>query len=87
MLNSKPIGADKLATERWEATNRMAVRIFNAFWQNVSPKLAFPGSQAGDDASYAEWAEGSWKHYGMRKAGGAKHGIVRSIYYDGNIYE
>ena len=57
MLNRKPIGANKKAIARWEATNRMTIEIFKAFWQKVSPDLSFPGMQAGDDASYAEWMD------------------------------
>ena len=82
MLKSKPIGTNQKAIERWEATKRMTIEMFKAFWQRVGPHLPFPGTQAGDDASYAEWTD--WdgnKYQGTRKPGdGQKHGIVRSIY-------
>ena len=61
----------------------MTIEIFLSFWQKVSPRLAFPGTQAGDDASYAEW-EGkdcygnNCKFQGMRKLD-LKHGVVRTI--------
>ena len=79
MLNSKPTGAGKKATARWEATNRMTFEIFKVFWQKVSPALhsltMFPG-----EASYNEWEDGNYKYQGMRKPGGdQKHGIVRKI--------
>ena len=65
----------------------MTFEIFLAFWQKVSAHLEFPGTQAGEDASYSEWTEGNHKFYGMRKVGGGqKHGIVRTI-RDGSITE
>ena len=76
MLNSKPTGADKKAIERWEATNRMTIEIFLAFWQKVSPDLTV---EAGDEASYIEWEDVNGKNYGTRKPGDAKHGIIRTI--------
>ena len=89
MLKRKPIGANQKATARWEATNRMTIEIFKAFWQKVGPHLEFPLTQAGDDASYAEWEdEDGFKYQGMRKADGAMHGIVRTFYSsDGCIEE
>ena len=81
MLVSLPIGAGARAIAYWNLTKRMTVEIFKFFWQKVSPDLAFPGMQAGDDASYAEWEdEDGYKCQGMRKPGGAKHGIVRTIF-------
>ena len=65
----------------------LTVGIFFAFWQKVSPDLAFPVKQAGDDASYTEWTEGRKKCYGMRKVGGAKYGIFRTIWSNGTIHE
>ena len=59
----------------------LTVDIFFAFWQKVSPDLAFPVKQAGDEASYNKWTEGSMKYYGTRKLG-QKHGIVRTIAAD-----
>ena len=79
MLKSKPIGANQKATERWEATNRMTIEIFKAFWQRVSPDLEFPWTQAGDDASHVEWGNDYYKFQGTRMPGGAKQGIVRAI--------
>ena len=83
MMNSKPTGAGKVATDRWKATNRVTIEIFKAYWQNVSPHLLFPGTKAGDDATYYEWEEkkygDTWKHYGTRNVYFAKHGIVRII--------
>ena len=79
MLINKPIGADEDAIRRWVATNRMSVDIFFAFWQKVTPELEFPGTQAGDEVSYAEWTKGRYKYQGTRNAGGQKHGIVRTI--------
>ena len=79
MLISLPIGTNKKAIANREATNRMTIEIFKAFWQKVSPDLEFPGMQAGDDASYVEWEKYGNKYYGMRKPGDAKHGIVRII--------
>ena len=93
MLKSKPIGDDEVAIEKWEATNRMTIEIFKAFWQKVSPRLSFPGMQAGDDASFNEWeGKGSFgedcKFQGMRKLGGGqKHGIARAISNDGRFIE
>ena len=89
MLKSKPIGNDEVAIERWEATNRMTIEMFKAFWQRVSPDLEFPGTQAGEEASHAEWTnEYGEKCYGTRKLGGGqKHGIVRTIRPDGWIKE
>ena len=88
MLKSKPIGAGKKATERWEATNRMTIEIFKAFWQKVSPHLEFPLTQAGDEASPAAWTdEYGIKYQGMRNAGGAKQGVVRAIDSDGYFIE
>ena len=81
MLKSKPIGADEDAIANWEASNRMTIEIFKAFWQRVSPDLEFPLTQAGDEASHAAWTDeyGS-ECQGMRKPGdGQKHGIVRTI--------
>ena len=80
MLNRKPIGAYKEATERWEATNRITIEIFKAFWQKVSPDLTI---EAGEEASYNEWQdEYGDKHQGTRKADAARHGVVRSIIPD-----
>ena len=87
MLKSKPIGTNQKAIERWEATKRMTIEMFKAFWQRVGPHLPFPGTQAGDDASYAEWTEGSWKYQGTRNAAGQKHGVVRTIPNGGFIIE
>ena len=87
MLKSKPIGANQKATERWEATNRMTIEIFKAFWQRVSPDLEFPLTQAGVDASPAEWTKGIYKFQGTRKSDNAKHGIVRTFSDDGSISE
>ena len=94
MLNRKPIGANQKAIANWEATNRMTIEMFKAFWQRVSPDLEFPGTQAGEEASHAEWegkdSDGDdCKFQGMRKPdGGQKHGIVRTIDSDyGWIYE
>ena len=98
MLTSKPTGADPIAIANWEATNRMIFEIFLTYWKNASPEdLYFPGLQAGEDASYAEWTEEkngrTYRHQGMRKplgfffGGGEKHGIVRTIYSSGNISE
>ena len=88
MLKSKPTEANKKAIARWEATNRMTIEIFKAFWQKVSPDLEFPGMQAGEEASYVEWQDSDGdKFQGMRKAGAAKHGIVRSISKYGSIRE
>ena len=53
--------------------------IFKAFWQDVSPDLHFPGTIVGDDATYTEWKKGSYTYQGMRKAGGAKHGVIREV--------
>ena len=84
MLKRKPIGANQKAIERWVATNRMTIEIFTAYWQKVSADLAFPLTQAGDEASYAEWEdENGWKIQGMRKP----DGIVRTIRPDGWIRE
>ena len=61
----------------------LTFEIFFAFWQKVSPDLAFPEMQAGDEASYVEWTgERGIKHQGTRKAG-ARHGIIRTIGNDG----
>ena len=88
MLKRKPIGANQKVTARWEATNRMIIEIFKAFWQKVSPDLEFPLTQAGDAASYAEWEDSYCKYQGTRKPdGGQKHGIVRTIFNDGSIAE
>ena len=66
----------------------MTIEMFKAYWQKVSPdllSLSFPGTKAGDEASYTEWSdEGGNKCYGMREPDGAKHGIVRTIYVDGD---
>ena len=88
MLKSKPTGANEDATVRWILTNLMTVEMFKAYWQNVSPDLPFPGSQAGDAASYTEWTDkyGS-KCQGMRNAAGQKHGIVRIICKYGSTIE
>ena len=89
MLNRKPIGANQKAIANWEATNRMTIEMFKAFWQRVSPDLEFPGTQAGDEGSHAEWTnEYGEKCYGTRKLGGGqKHGIVRTIWDDNFINE
>ena len=81
MLKSKPTGANQEATEKWEASNRMTIEIFKAFWQKASPDLEFPWTQAGDEASYNnEWTDKyGCKCQGTREPGGAKHGIVRTI--------
>ena len=77
MLNTKPIGADERGISRWDATNRMTIEMFKAFWQKVSPHLTI---EAGDEASYIEWMDKySNKHQGARMPGGARHGIVRTI--------
>ena len=55
MLNRKPIGAHERTIANWEATNRMTIEMFKTFWQKASPHLEFPSTQAGDEASYAEW--------------------------------
>ena len=88
MLTSKPTEADEKSIANWEASNRMTFEIFFAFWQKASPDLEFPGTQAGEDASYSEWTDGAGdKCYGMRKPGGGqKHGIVRTI-RPGNFIE
>ena len=68
----------------------MTFEIFFAFWQKVGPDLEFPGTQAGDDASYVEWTDeyNGCKFQGMRKPdGGQKHGIVRTISNDGDFIE
>ena len=66
----------------------MTIEMFKTFWQKVSPDLEFPWTQAGDEASYAEWMDGNTKYQGMRKPdGGQKHGIVRTIDRDGDINE
>ena len=62
----------------------MTIQIFLSFWQKVGPPLTF---MAGDEASYNEWEDGNCKYQGMRKAGAAKHGIVRTIYGDDCIEE
>ena len=68
MLTSKPIGAGKLAIERWHLTNRMTVEMFFTFWLRVSADLEFPGLRAGEDEqffpSYTEW-EGK-NDYGLK---------------------
>ena len=46
----------------------------------MTPDVPFPGTEAGDEVSYAEWEEGGLKWQGMKKANGVKHGIVRKIY-------
>ena len=83
MLKSKPIGADERAIANWEATNMLTIEMFKTFWQKVSPDLEFPWTQAGDEASYAEWTAKMYgrdcKFQGARKPGAAKHGIVRNI--------
>ena len=87
MLLGTPVGADEAATGKWNATRRMFVPVFKAFWHKPdlplipgSLGLPFPGTAAGDNASYAEWTEGSGdKCYGMRNADGQNHGIVRTI--------
>jgi hypothetical protein len=44
--------------------------------------------QAGDDASWNEWTDkNGHKCEGMRKAGAAKHGIVRTIDSDGDFIQ
>ena len=90
MLISLPNGSNKKAFERWMATNTLTFDIFKAFWQEVSPHLHFPGTKAGDDVTCTEWTEGIRTYQGMRKADGAKHGVIRSVYnnsYNGNIRE
>ena len=58
----------------------MTVERFTAFWRKVSPDLSFPGTKAGEEPTYNEWADGNGnKFQGMREPGGAKHGIVRTI--------
>ena len=67
--------------------------IFMAFWQKLSPQLHFPGTIAGDDATCTEWEENKYgvttKYFGMRKADGAKHGVIREVnsYSYGDIWE
>ena len=65
----------------------LTFKIFLSFWQKVSPDLEFPGTQAGDEGSHAEWTnEYGEKCYGTRKLGGGqKHGIVRTIANDGSF--
>ena len=88
MLKSKPIGANQKAIANWEASNRMTIEIFLSFWQEVGADLEFPGTQAGEDASYVEWQDVYGKNYGMRKPGGdQKHGIVRAISNDGRFIQ
>ena len=66
----------------------MTVERFTAFWRKVSPDLSFPGTKAGEEPTYNEWADGNGnKFQGMREPGGAKHGIVRTIYPNGCIEE
>ena len=49
--------------------------------------MPFPGTKAGDEASYATWEDSDgWKYFGMRELG-LKHGIVRTISNDGWIKE
>ena len=55
MLLRKPVGASKISTERWQATNRLTVENFLAFWQKLRPDLSFPGTKAGEEAPYVEW--------------------------------
>ena len=55
MLLRKPVGAGKDSTERWQATNCLTVENFLAFWQKLRPDLSFPGTKAGEEASYVEW--------------------------------
>ena len=54
--------------------------------------MHFPGTKAGDDATYTEWEGQDWagrpcKFFGMRNAAGKKSGIVRSVLSNGRIYE
>ena len=86
MLVSQPIGANKDATDNWNASNRTTVGMFTAFWQQASLDLSNPpGTEAGDDASYHEWEDKNGvKCYGSMKFEAAvfnflKHGIVRTI--------
>ena len=65
----------------------MTIEIFKAFWQKVSPHLEFPLTQAGDEASHVEWEDNGDMYQGMRKLGGARHGIVRTINPGGSIRE
>ena len=68
----------------------MTIEIFEAYWQNVSPDLPFPGTKAGNDVTYAGWEKDPFKgivevrYRGMRNVGNAKHGIVRTILDDGD---
>ena len=84
MLISLPNSEDEKVIERWKATNRLTFDIFKAFWQEGSPHLPMPGSEAGDEASYLEWeGKADWgndcKYFGMRNAAGQKSGIVRMV--------
>ena len=77
MLLKRPTNAGSNALSRWDSTNRLTVEIFNAYWQKVTPDLPMPGSMAGDEVSCVEWKESGNTYQGMRRADGAKHGVIR----------
>ena len=58
------LGGTKFETY-WNLTNRMTVEMFKAFWQQTSPYLEFPLTQAGGNASYAEWEDIDGRKYGL----------------------
>ena len=92
MLLRRPTKANSDAIANWDSTNRLTVDIFNAYWLKVSAHLSMPGSMAGDGASYCDWdgrVDGiACKHFGTRRADGAKHGVIRSVTSkSGNIEE
>ena len=91
MLISLPNAEGEYEIERWNDTNMLTFDVFKAFWQEVSPDLHFPGTIAGDDATYSEWEGEEYgvacKFQGMRNAAGKKSGIVRSVSEYGTIQE
>ena len=87
MLLKRPTEAGSNAISRWDSTNRVTVEILNSYWEKVSAALPMPGTMAGDGASYGEWVEGNYKYFGMRRADGAKHGVIRCVTSTGWILE
>ena len=79
LINKQPTGADASTIATWSNSKRQTIDHHKKGWAKMTPDVPFPGTEAGDQVSYAEWEEDGYKWQGMRKAGGVKHGLVRQI--------
>ena len=85
MLASPPEGAKEACLIIWRSLKPLNIEEMLKFWTLIDKNSSMMDP---DNALYAEWDEYGKKRFGMRhRSTGTRHGIVRVVEPNGNVYE